>query len=301
VFQRDPTEVSYFRKVWIRFFEGLGRVAYDAADIITALYEQNRRRQVEDGAQDARTRVIPNGIALERFAPLRAKRSTEVPKVLCLIGRVVPIKDVKTFIRAMRTVVNHLPDAEGWIAGPEDEDPGYARECRELAEGLGLAANVKFLGFQKVEDVLPKVGVLVLSSISEALPLVLLEGYAAGVPAVTTDVGSCNELVHGSTPEDQALGASGRVVRIADPQALADAALSLLTDAQAWTQASRAGIQRVEAFYTQQHMFKMYREVYDQALLPPGAAPAGERDAVAATPRGAAKCPLHLAWSKGSA
>jgi glycosyltransferase involved in cell wall biosynthesis len=58
---------------------------------------------------------------------------------MCLIGRVVPIKDIKTFIRAMRTVVNRLPaNAEAWIAGPEDESPGYARECHELAAQLGL-------------------------------------------------------------------------------------------------------------------------------------------------------------------
>jgi polysaccharide biosynthesis protein PelF len=294
VFQRDPTEVSYFRRVWIRFFEGLGKLAYDAADIITALYEQNRQRQIEDGAQATRTRVIPNGIALERFAPLRAKRPAGAAPVLCLIGRVVPIKDVKTFIRAMRTVVNQLPAAEGWIAGPEDEDPGYARECRELAEGLGLTNNIKFLGFQKVEDILPNIGVLVLSSISEALPLVLLEGYAAGVPAVTTDVGSCSELVHGSTMEDRALGASGKVVRIADPQALADAALRLLTDAEAWTQASRAGIARVEAFYTQQRMFAMYRDVYDQAL-------GVRRDASSPIARAPAMACPHLAMYKVSA
>jgi glycosyltransferase involved in cell wall biosynthesis len=97
----------------------------------------------------------------------------------------------------MLTVVREYPDAEGWIAGPEDEDPDYATECRSLAESLGLGSKVKFLGFQKIDELLPKVGVLVLSSISEALPLVVLEGFAAGVPCVTTDVGSCSELVFG--------------------------------------------------------------------------------------------------------
>src|SRR5262249_2534881 len=154
----------------------------------------------------ARTRNIPNGINLPAFAALRALRPAQAPPVLCLIGRVVPIKDVKTFVRAMRTVVNRLPEAEGWIAGPEDEDPAYAAECRSLVDGLGLAGKVKFLGFQKLPELLPKIGLVVLSSISEALPLVLLEGYAAGVPAVSTDVGSCRQLVHGLDDEDRALG-----------------------------------------------------------------------------------------------
>jgi ABC-type sugar transport system permease subunit len=53
---------------------------------------------------------------------------------------------------------------------------------------MGLGNNVKFLGFQKIPDLLPKIGLVVLSSISEALPLVLLEGYAAGVPGISTGI-----------------------------------------------------------------------------------------------------------------
>ena len=129
---------------------------------------------------------------------------------------------------------------------------------------LGLEGKVKFLGFQKLTDLLPKVGLVVLSSISEALPLVILEGYAAGVPTVSTDVGSCRQLVYGLPGEDAAIGASGRVVRIADPQALAQAALELLGDAAEWQRASAAAIQRVERYYAQEMMFARYRELYER-------------------------------------
>jgi glycosyltransferase involved in cell wall biosynthesis len=125
------------------------------------------------------------------------------------------------------------------LPGPEEESPDYAAECKELVASLGLEANVKFLGFQQLTDLLPQIGLVVLSSISEALPLVILEGYAAGVPAVSTDVGSCRQLVYGLDEEDQALGASGEVVGIADPQALAEAALRLLGDEAAWHAAAR--------------------------------------------------------------
>jgi len=125
---------------------------------------------------------------------------------------------------------------------------------------------VKFLGFQKVEELMPKIGLIILSSISEALPLVILEGYAAGVPTVSTDVGSCRQLIEGLEEEDRAFGHSGAVVNIADPQALADAALALLTDSAAWHAASRAGIARVERYYTDDLMFGHYRRVYETAL-----------------------------------
>jgi glycosyltransferase involved in cell wall biosynthesis len=168
-----------------------------------------------------------------------------------------------TFIRAMRTVINRLPEAEGWIIGPEDEDAEYAQECHNLAIGLGLESKVKFLGFQRLTDVLPQVGVVALSSISEALPLVILEGFAAGVPAVATDVGACRQLIYGLDAEDQALGAAGSVVGIADPQSFATAALELLTDQNKWQAASNAGIRRVETYYNQEQMFERYRAIYE--------------------------------------
>jgi glycosyltransferase involved in cell wall biosynthesis len=266
VFERDPSQVSYFRQLWIRFFEHLGYVTYQAADDISALYESNRQRQLQDGAPPERTCNIPNGVDVPRFAALRALRGPTVPPVLCLIGRVVPIKDIKTFIRSMVTVVQRLPDAQAWIAGPEEEAPEYAEECRDLIAQLGLTQQIKFLGFQKLTELLPKVGLVVLSSISEALPLVILEGYAAGVPTVCTDVGSCRQLVYGLPGEDAALGASGRVVRIADPHALALAALELLEDEAQWHEASRIAIQRVQTYYSQELMFARYRALYEKNL-----------------------------------
>ena len=263
VFQRDPTEIAYFRQMWMRFFEGIGKICYDASDAIIALFEGNRLRQIEDGADPARTTNIPNGIDIARYAALRAKRPAHTPPVLALIGRVVPIKDIMTFIRAMRTVVNRMPEAEAWIIGPEDEDAEYAQECKNLAVGLGIDDKVKFLGFQNMTEVLPQVGCVVLSSISEALPLVLLEGFAAGVPAVATDVGACRQLVNGLDAEDQALGPAGSVVGIADPQSLALAVVELLTDPEKWQAASQAGMRRVETYYNQEQMFARYRAIYE--------------------------------------
>lgn len=265
-FEKGTDHLSYFQHLWIRFFETLGRLCYAAADPIVSLYEANRQRQIQDGADPQRTRVVPNGIPVERFVPLRYQRPPLPPPVLCLIGRVVPVKDVKTFIRAFRTVLNHIPHAEGWIAGPEEEDPEYVTECRHLVENLGMRARMKFLGFQRVDELLPRIGLLVLSSISEALPLVVLEAMAAGVPSVTTDVGACRELVYGEGAEGDEFGAAGAVVPIANPEALAHEALTLLTDGERWRAAQAAGIKRVEARYTARAMIARYAAMYQGAM-----------------------------------
>jgi polysaccharide biosynthesis protein PelF len=306
VLQRDPTQSGYFRSMWIRFFEALGRMCYDASDQIISLYEANRLRQVQDGARAERTSNIANGIDIVRFGALRAQRTEAIPPIMCLIGRVVPIKDIKTYIRATRVMASRRPDIQAWIAGPEEESPDYVIECKELVKSLGLEDNVKFLGFQKLTELLPKIGLMVLSSISEALPLVILEGYAAGVPTVSTDVGSCRQLIYGLTEEDQALGASGAVVGIADSQALAEASLHFLSNPEAWHKAAQAGIQRVERYYTHPIMFARYRAVYEQALKGPtvtiGYTPASVDDAQApvddsqdGSPDTASQCPVsHL-------
>ena len=263
---QNNSEMEYFREKWANFFVELGRECYNASDKIVALYERNRLRQVSDGAPTERTLNIPNGIDLPRMEKVRANRPEQVPAVCCLLGRVVPIKDVKTYIRAMRTVVNKMPHAEGWIAGPEDEDQAYADDCHALVRSLGLEDNVKFLGFQKIDELLPKVGVIVLSSISEALPLSILEGFAAGVPAISTDVGSCRQLIEGLSDEDKALGSAGNIVGIADPEALGGAVVNLLSDNKRWHQAQQSGIARVSQFYTQDMMFAAYRDLYQQLL-----------------------------------
>jgi glycosyltransferase involved in cell wall biosynthesis len=86
------------------------------------------------------------------------------------------------------------------------------------------------------------------------------------VPAVSTDVGSCRQLIEGLDDEDRALGPSGRVVGLADPKALADAAVELLSDSDAWQRASEAGVERVYRYYSLERMLGRYRAVYERAL-----------------------------------
>lgn len=256
---------GYIRALWIRFFERAGLLAYQNADPIISLYEGNRARQIKDGAPAKLTQVIPNGIAVDRWQPVRDQRAPGIARVAGLIGRVVPIKDVKTFLRAARSVLAVIPDFEAWIVGPEEEDPVYAQECHSLVSSLGLTAHVRFLGFRDIREVMPQLGVMVLTSISEAQPLVILEAWCAGTPVVSTDVGSCRDMIVGGDAEDQALGHAGEIVPIADPQATARAIQRLLLNPERWAAAQQAGLQRVTRYYTDELMFARYRALYRTA------------------------------------
>lgn len=264
--ERNPAEVGYLRELWIRFFQTLGRFCYEAADDITSLYDGNRLQQIRDGAPAEKIQVIPNGIKLPRFRPLREERTTAVPAVVALIGRVVPIKDIKTFIRAIYTARQSMPQLRGLVIGPEDEEPDYAQECRELVSRLGLEDGLDFLGRRKIDELLPSIGIIALSSISEGLPLVLLEGFAAGIPAVATDVGSCRMLIEGGSPQDRALGAAGSVVPIANPQRMSEAWINLFTHPEAWQAAQAAAIARAETYYDEMHMRAGFHSLYESLV-----------------------------------
>jgi len=260
-------DVGYIRRMWIGFFEGLGRLTYDAADPVIALFEDNRERQIRDGAERTRTTIVPNGIDVEAYASTRLQHHKMQPEPLvALVGRVVPIKDIKTFIRSMRVVCSEMLEARAWVVGPQDEDPDYVEECRALIHDLQLEGRVELRDYMPMTEILPQISVLVLTSISEALPLVLLEGFAAGVPAVSSDVGACRELIEGRSDEDRALGEAGAVVPIASPSRTAAAVLDLLDDAGRWHSASLAGYNRVRLYYTEQRMLSDYRDIYRRAL-----------------------------------
>lgn len=259
-------DFSYIRKLWIRFFESVGKLTYNTADPIITLTEGNRRRQIADGADPAKVAVVPNGVDLDQFKKVRESRPKTPPLVVGFIGRVVSIKDVKTFLRAMRTVSDHLPGVQGWIIGGEDEDPGYASECRDLVSSLDLEQTIIYKGFCNVVEVMANIGVVVLSSISEGLPLVTLEAFAGGRPVVATDVGACRELIEGGTSEDQALGKAGAVVNIADSEALANKMIHFLTDSEDWQQASNVAQIRVANYYSQDDLFTRYQKIYRELL-----------------------------------
>ncbi len=265
---KQADEFNYIKQMWVRFFEKIGLVSYKRANPIISLFSRARKIQIDFGADPSRCIVVPNGVDVDGLKKACLdKRPKEIPKVITLIGRVVPIKDIKTFIRAIRIVVNEIPDLEAWVVGPTEEDPIYAKECEQMIETLQLKDNFKLLGFQNIKDILPKSGLMTLTSVSEGMPLTILEGFAAGLPCVATDVGSCYDLIYGGLgEEDKALGAAGAVTRIADPSSLAKNYIKFLTDETLWYKAQSVALKRVNTYYRQDQFLETYRKMYKEVL-----------------------------------
>ena len=205
---------GYQRDLWIRFYNRIARLCYGEADLCTSLFEENRWYQLRLGADKSRTVVIPNGIDVERYTVPREPRPDSFN--VGFVGRVVPIKDVKTFIVAAKLVLERVPEARFYLVGPEDEDRRYAEECHRLALDLKIDDRLEFTGRADVRQYYSFLDVVVLTSVREAQPLVILEAYAAGIPCVSTDVGNVSELLEGdrrfiAPPKDAAAIAEGIV------------------------------------------------------------------------------------------
>jgi glycosyltransferase involved in cell wall biosynthesis len=262
---RIPIETtSPLRKLWSRFFRKLSQVAYRQAARIITLSEINRKKQLVDGADAGRTAIVANGVDVDHLAEQIGRptpRAEGEPIRIGFVGRVVPIKDVITFIKACDLALRDLR-LDIRVIGPEGEDAAYAGRCRELVGSLGREQEIQFVGPKRLGEIYGAVDVVVLTSFSEGQPLVILEAHAAGVPCIATDVGACREMLEGRDAADRALGPSGIVTQVGAPQETAAAIIRLSRDHELRRRMGAAGRARVLASYTKTKMLDAYRDLY---------------------------------------
>lgn len=252
------------RDFWIDSFSGYAKLCYEACNPIITISEANREMEVADGADPAKLLIIPNGVDVDRFSKIEHKSSGR--PTIALIGRVVPIKDIKTYLHAVAIIRETLPNIQAFIMGPTDEDSDYYQECLALVENHKISKSVTFTGKVKIDDYLPQIDVVVLTSISEGQPLVILEAGAAGIPSVCTDVGDCRDLIYGRPNETPPLGAGGAITLLTDPDAVARSVLTLLTNPEHYHRCSVTMKQRVQKYYHKQDQDQAYRDIYEQLL-----------------------------------
>jgi glycosyltransferase involved in cell wall biosynthesis len=255
------------KQLWVDLFTSYSRTCYQACEKIITLYEGNQVLQLEEGADPEKLEIIPNGIDFDRYSAVeRDSNNLDGVPTVALIGRVVPIKDVKTFIRACGMLRDRVPELRVLVMGPTEEDPDYFRECQEIVTLMGLDDCLEFTGKVRLEEYLGQIDVMALTSISEAQPLVILEAGAAGIPSVATDVGACREMIYGRSSEKPALGPAGSVTSLSNPQETAEALHKLLADRDYYASCCNAIRSRVERYYNKVDLDQTYHELYQELL-----------------------------------
>lgn len=258
---RSNWVVGEFKEPWIEFFKKLSFTAYQQASVVTTLFGTNRAHQIELKCPPEKIVVIPNGVNAGDFESCRRKKK-DGPFVLGSVLRVVPIKDVKTMLLAFDIVKRAEPETKLKIMGNCEEDPIYYQECVDFLAELGTK-DVEFLGQVNIKEHFPEVNLLLLSSISEGQPLAILEGLAAEIPFVATNVGDCKALLEGER-EDDNFGPAGLVVPVMNSEAMVRAILRLMRDPDLIERMGQAGRRRVETYYRRDGMMEAFRGIYER-------------------------------------
>jgi glycosyltransferase involved in cell wall biosynthesis len=242
------------------------RLVGRSAGQMVAVSDDVREFLVEQvGIPSNRIRVVRNGVPVngqsshERLSTLRERLGLDQnARVVGTVGSLYPVKGHKYLIDAAVHVVRRCPDVTFLIVGR-----GRLREELEAqASGLGVAPYIRFLGHRDdVRDLLDVCDAFVLPSLSEGMPLALLEAMAAGVPTVATRVGGVGEVL-----ED---GKSGLLVPPGESHAVAESLVTLLEDRTLATEIGEFAREVVARRYSLEGMVQAYQEVYAGIIRKP--------------------------------
>jgi len=203
-------------------------------------------------------RVIPNFVDLDKYRrdayPChRSKLAREGEKIVTHISNFRSVKRVDDVVRVFSRIAREVPSRLLLVGDGPDRGKAH-----DVAEDEGIVDRVLFLGKQNsVAELLSCTDLFLLTSELEAFGLVALEAMACGAPVVATRTGGVPEVV-----ED---GVSGVLADVGDIDAMAAAAIELLTDDERWQSFSREARRAAERF-SADRVVSEYESYYQEVL-----------------------------------
>ncbi len=200
-------------------------------------------------ARKSRTVRVYNGAA--PIEPIGVEPLEKHGVTLVFLGRLAAIKDLGTLIRAFALARQQIRDLELWIVG----DGPVRGELEALSAELNVTTAVRFWGRQmKTAQFYKAADVFAMSSVSEGLPMSLLQAMSVGVPVLVTDVGGMAEVVR--------LAQCGLLAPIGDWRAMAEQIVRLAEEPHLRAQLGECGRRAYQAEFTLEHMEAEYRKLY---------------------------------------
>jgi glycosyltransferase involved in cell wall biosynthesis len=225
------------------------------AKFIVAVSDFNRRHLTGQlNAPPQKVKTIHNGIDTAAFRPgPTGRKSLNRPPVLLTVARLHPVKGLEYLIQAYRILKDREIPFTAWIIGDGPE----RNRLQAQVEASKLHDEVCFLGNRAQDDVLAhyqKADMFILSSLSEGMPIVLLEAMACGLPVVATRVKGIPEVV--------AEGETGLMVPPEDPPRLAESIIHLINNPSLAASYGRQGMQRVSQNFTLSRNVRKLKDLF---------------------------------------
>jgi glycosyltransferase involved in cell wall biosynthesis len=190
------------------------------ADSAIALTEDMKR--VMQDLYDRDIAVVPNGFNIADYPDEPSFEDTATHgKSILFVGRLKSVKGVQYLITSMKKIHEEMPDARLILVGDGEERERLAA----LSIQLGIQQYVQFIGIvphEKVKTFMQQADVFVLPSLSEGLPIVILEAMACGLPIVASRVGGIPDILTNDT--------NGYLVEAKDTNDMANKIILLLSD-----------------------------------------------------------------------
>jgi glycosyltransferase involved in cell wall biosynthesis len=256
---------GYFSPLTSRLVQATERALARITDRIIAISPRQRHDIVDRFhiAPASKTWVVPLGLDLDALLTLspggpdlRAAIGAAADDIVVgYAGRLVPVKDLPTLLRAFASAWRAVPSLRLVLGG----DGPLREELTALASALGVASRVQFLGW--IED-LPRfyatLDLFALSSINEGTPVAVIEAMAAGRAVAATNVGGVPDVVEPGT--------TGMLVPSGDVNALAAALIDLASDRSRRQDLGKEGRRRAAARYSHLRLVDDIETLYVKAL-----------------------------------
>lgn len=241
----------------IRIYDYLGDMSLKYFDRVIAVSNFTKRRLIERRIPEEKIRVIQNGIDTMSFDHYRKGRLrgelnlAPGSRVIGFIGRLGPEKGIKYLLEAASIICNKTHGVYFVLAGE-----GILKEETEaFIASNNLQGRIIMLGWRKdATELMPDMDILLLPSLTEGTPMVLLESMAMGVPVIASDVGGIGEVIEDSK--------TGLLIKPRDPQAIVNSISTLLENTELAANISRNSIAEVKTHFSAHHMSEQYRQTY---------------------------------------
>lgn len=218
----------------------------------------------EEGFTSSNTSLVYNGIDLWPFQNLLTKQElrdnlsiNQDALVFIIVANLIPYKGHLDLLNALGKIHSQLP--KSWKLLCVGNDNGILSQLKEHSQMLGINNHVEFLGKRSdTPQLLAAADIGILCSHEEGFSNAILEGMAAGLPMVVTNVGGNAEAV-----EDMQ---TGLVVKAQDPESLGSALLSMALAPELRTRFGQAGKERIAQHFTLQQCTQNYADFYESLL-----------------------------------
>jgi len=234
---------------------------------LIAVSHATKAEMIAAGLAEGKIAVIHNAIDTRVWEPASAKetrrrdwRLTHAFPIVGYVGRIMPEKDLKTWLRAAALMAPGFPAARFVLVG-DGRHGTTERELKAFAQTVGIADRVQFTGYQsQLIPVYASFDMFMLTSRREGLPNSLLEAMAMRLPVVTTDVAGAGELV--------VRGQSGFVCPQGDARGLGAALTALAKDERLRERMGAAARHRVERHFSFESRLERIEALYEGILAP---------------------------------